>query len=195
MRAHEMGAAAYGLAAAILVATPHKGVESSEVELDSPEAKQILDILDDLDSVMGREEVIEDLDSVIRSFEEELHPNNTSSSSEVIQLLSDAAGESQPDLGYLLEASDDDLGLPPTIPNFQEEQANTEPVDLPVAVHPDSVKLGNMIGLEHELATYDSFELGLGDGNNCNYFDTVDGLFDYSEPTDFSWRTESLPAL
>lgn len=158
------------------------GGESFEVELDSTQAKQILDILDELDSETGPEEVIEDLDLVIRSFEEELHPNNNGSSSpEVLQLQSEA-GESQPDLGYLLEATDYELGLPPTVPHFQEEQANNESVGLPFAVDTESVKLENIKGFEDELITYDSFESVLGE-------------LDCSEPTDYLRRPESFPAL
>ncbi|CAI9754125.1 unnamed protein product [Fraxinus pennsylvanica] len=160
------------------------GGESSEVELASTQAKQILDILDELDSEIGREEVIEDLDSVIRSFEEELHPNNNGSSPPEVLQLQPEAGEPQPDLGYLLEASDYELGLPPTVPHFQEEQADNELVDLPFAVNPESVKLETHIGIEDELITYDSFESGLGDG-----------LFDCSEQTDILRRPESLSAL
>jgi hypothetical protein len=37
----------------------------------------------------------------------------TSSPAPVVDLTSDS-GESQPELGYLLEASDDELGLPPS---------------------------------------------------------------------------------
>ena len=83
--------------------------DSPDSESDSAEVKRLrenlLDFLDDSDSVP----TIQDLDSVMKSFEEEISPVP------VVDLTSES-GESQPDLGYLLEASDDELGLPPSHP-------------------------------------------------------------------------------
>lgn len=178
-----------------------------EFNLDSPEARQfrddILEILDEPDTLTERDPVIQDLDSVIKSFEEEiLHPAPPLSDEQtVIDLPSSDSGESQPDLGFLLEASDDELGLPPTV-SSPEKQGTNDAADLPAGA---SV-LDNLIGFENDLTSYDSFDLGIagtteGDnygGNNGGEFVTVDGLFDYSEPSDFSefsWRPESLPAV
>ncbi|CAM8929683.1 unnamed protein product [Rhodiola kirilowii] len=64
---------------------------SSRSELDFPELVLLLD--EPVEAV-----TTEDLDSVIRSFEEEILA---------------PASEAQPELGFLFEASDDELGLPP----------------------------------------------------------------------------------
>ncbi|RWW46574.1 hypothetical protein BHE74_00047487 [Ensete ventricosum] len=79
-------------------------------ELESPEVKRLradllLDVFDD-DPGAGNQ----DLESVIRSLEKEIA--SPSPHSELQQEPSVSAG--QPVLGYLLEASDDELGLPPT---------------------------------------------------------------------------------
>nr|GLL21936.1 uncharacterized protein LOC109164504 [Ipomoea trifida] len=178
---------------------------SDEFNLDSPVAMQfrddILEILDEPDALTERDPVIRDLDSVIKSFEEEiLHPAPAEQT--VVDLTSSYSGESQPDLGFLLEASDDELGLPPTVPSPEKQGTNDDAADLPAG----AAVLDNLMGFEGELTSYDSFDLGIdgiteGDnygGNNGGEFVTVDGLFDYSEPSDFaefSWRPESLPAV
>lgn len=177
--------------------TEFNRVHSKDTELDSPEVKKIrddiLDILDDFDTVTDGEPEIQDLDSVMKSFEEEiLHPQPESDSGE---------------LGYLLEASDDELGLPPAISPSGEKpnnQANDETItNLPS----EASGFGNNVGFENELPSYDPFGFGFGEetgsSNNNNDdgdggFVTVGGLFDYSEGPDyseFSWRPESLPAL
>ncbi|XP_060169107.1 uncharacterized protein LOC132599980 [Lycium barbarum] len=149
----------------------------ADVDLDSPETKQIrediLDILDEPETVTNDVPGIQDLDSLIKSFEEEIiNPRHNF----VDLTSSDYSGDSQSDLGYLLEASDHELGLPPT---FDE----------------------NTIGFDDELLRYDSFDLGMiagimdGDnyhGENDGDFFTVGGLFDYPNQSNFS---ESLPAL
>ncbi|KAK4361980.1 hypothetical protein RND71_017221 [Anisodus tanguticus] len=178
--------------------------ESDDVErdvyLDSPEAKQIrediLDILDEPDALTECVPEIQDLDSVMKSFEEEmLHGSTIEDPQTVLDLTSSDSGESQPDLGYLLEASDDELGLPPTF-SPADEQVNA----VESAVMPEATVFVNM-------PNYDTFDFGMdpevrdGDndgGNSDGDFVTVGGLFDYPEPLDFSefsWRQESLPAL
>lgn len=167
--------------------------DRAENELDPPVGmtfrEDILDILDEPEIVTE----IQDLDSVIRSFEEEIIQSSPSLSHPPAGELNSDSGDSRPDLGYLLEASDDELGLPPTV---SESQAQSEPISVSGGNEQDVNGLGNMVGFEHELPSYDSFELGLGENNhgaNGNGdFVTVDGLFDYS---DFGWRPESLPAL
>lgn len=177
-----------------------------EVELDSSEARMIqddlLDMLDDTETVPG----IQDLDSVIRSFEEEIRQASPSAATQSVVELASDSGESQPELGYLLEASDDELGLPPTgttsevQPQYQYDTSNVSHQ----GNADDLVGLVNMsVGFE-DLHSYDTFGLDIGErsieGGNHTGGDyvTVDGLFDYAEPSDFSefgWRPESLPAL
>lgn len=177
-----------------------------DVYLDSPEAKQIrediLDILDEPDALTECPPEIQDLDSVMKSFEEEiLHHSPLYDPRTVLDLNPSESGDSQPDLGYLLEASDDELGLPPTT-SPPEENINAEST-----VIRETAELVNMAGFENEMPNYDTFDFGMepevregdNDGGNTNGdFVTVGGLFDYPEPSDFSefsWRQESLPAL
>ncbi|KAM7479713.1 hypothetical protein LguiA_027926 [Lonicera macranthoides] len=171
-------------------------VHSEETYLDSPEVKKIrddiLDILDDFDTVTDGEPEIQDLDSVMKSFEEEiLHPPPGSDSGE---------------LDYLLEASDDELGLPPAI-SPSGEQSNNQANDETITNIPsEAFGYGDSVGFENELPSYDpfGFEFGEETGSNNNNDDgdgefvTVGGLFDYSEGPDYSEisrRPESLPAL
>ncbi|CAN4086721.1 unnamed protein product [Withania somnifera] len=186
--------------------SPESDDVQKDVYLDSPEAKQIrediLDILDEPDALTECPPEIHDLDSVMKSFEEEiLHHSPLHDPQTVLDLNPSESGESQPDLGYLLEASDDELGLPPTISPAKEN------VSAESTVTPEASELVNMAGFENEMPNYDTFDFGMesevreGDydgGNSNGNFVTVDGLFDYPEPSDFSdllWRQESLPAL
>ncbi|KAG6406094.1 hypothetical protein SASPL_133691 [Salvia splendens] len=110
--------------------------ETESEEIDSPEVEWLReDLLDGIDEDSDLCTSIHDLDSFMKSFEEEITTSPTSShgsgaaeerivesasdcgeSGEVeegiVELVSDS-GESRPDLGYLLEASDDELGIPP----------------------------------------------------------------------------------
>ncbi|KAK7398922.1 hypothetical protein VNO78_10096 [Psophocarpus tetragonolobus] len=120
------------------------------------------------------------LDSVIKSFEQEILPP-------------------PPNLGYLLEASDDELGLPPTVVLSQEEPKP----DLDSGrVAPDGVDL---LGLEDDVGNYQGFGLMAYDvdldldvdedvQDNGGGYVTIDGLFNYAEP-DILWRSESLQAM
>nr|VDD26075.1 unnamed protein product [Brassica oleracea] len=77
--------------------------ELDELVLDSPDVKRLRD---DLFDDSGHDSEIQDLDSLMKSFEDELSSTTTEQGS----------GETLPDLGYLFEASDDELGLPPPPP-------------------------------------------------------------------------------
>ncbi|XWS64317.1 hypothetical protein CRYUN_Cryun06bG0175900 [Craigia yunnanensis] len=172
-----------------------------ESDLDSLEVKKLrvdlFDILDDSDSLP----VNQDLASVMKSLEEEISaaaPSLTISVP-VVDLTSDS-GESQPDLGYLLEASDDELGLPPrTATTTGSEEGRSEATEL-VRVNSDSSGIGELWGFEDQIPSYDSFEFGVG--NNYNGDDMAyDGLFEYSDvyydTSEFSgllWRPETLSA-
>ena len=168
--------------------------DSPDSESDSAEVKRLrenlLDFLDDSDSVP----TIQDLDSVMKSFEEEISPVP------VVDLTSES-GESQPDLGYLLEASDDELGLLPSGNSSSEEVKKDVETEL-IRVSSDSSGIGEFWGFEDQIPSYDSFELGAGDGyNNTSEYVEFNGLFEYSDvyfdSSDFSdptWRHETLPA-
>ncbi|GKD64664.1 hypothetical protein Tco_1306772 [Tanacetum coccineum] len=138
-------------------------VDSDELP-ESTESKRIrVDLLESLEDSDELNSVGQDLDSFIKSFEEEISnpPDITSGD------RSSDSGESRPEIEFLLEASDDELGLPPT-----ESVVN------------ESVGLG-------ELNWYDSFEygfeygeldVGVSDNNNCEgEYEVLDGLFDYTD--------------
>jgi hypothetical protein len=169
-------------------------VDSENSVVNSPETKlvvqdDILDILDDADT----DPSIQGLDSVIKSFEEEIL---------VLPTSAIGSGESRNELGYLLEASDDELGLPPSF-SSGDDAKNTSPfVDLTTGDGSGSfVGLeGVMLEYEDEIPSYDSFEI-VGDSarkSNNDVLTLGDELFDYSGDTfdpagysDSSWRQES----
>uniref|UniRef100_A0A1J3HHD7 Uncharacterized protein n=1 Tax=Noccaea caerulescens TaxID=107243 RepID=A0A1J3HHD7_NOCCA len=167
--------------------------ESDDAVLDSPEVKRLRDDLFDVLDDSDPEPVSQDLDSVMKSFEDEL-----SAASPAITTAAQGSGETQPDLGYLLEASDDELGLPPPpsvspIPIVKEE----ETTDL-VRASSDSSGIDELWGFEDHVSNYDSLELGSSVVEGGDYV-TVEGLFEF--PDDcfdsgdlFSWRSEFLPA-
>ncbi|KAG8475675.1 hypothetical protein CXB51_032410 [Gossypium anomalum] len=103
--------------------------DSNESGLDSPDVKRLRDdlFLDDSDSLP----LNQDLASVMKSFEEEIAavPSTSTESMPVVDLTSDS-GDSQPDLGYLLEASDDELGLPPPTASTTDTEGRSEATDL-----------------------------------------------------------------
>ncbi|KAK9064625.1 hypothetical protein SSX86_016007 [Deinandra increscens subsp. villosa] len=150
--------------------------DSDDHLFNSPEAKRIrhelLDSPEDSDSYT----LSQDLDSFIKSFEDEISPPL-----ETVELSSDSA-ESRPGLEFLLEASDDELGLPPTesekIPSLTQ---SGEP--------------GLFSWLDDQVPNYDPFGNGFGyadgdvngDGNrdfNGNFngeYVGLDGLFDCTD--------------
>ncbi|XP_049397222.1 uncharacterized protein LOC125861344 [Solanum stenotomum] len=130
----------------------------------SPEVKQIreevLDILDEQEILTDRLPEVEELDSVMKSFEEEIvHPS--------IQQTNLDSIDPQLDLSYLLEASDNELGLPPTVLSSDDHVNAKNNVD----------GSENVIEFEKELLP--SHELG---------------LLDYQESLELSQGTESMPA-
>ncbi|PSR89210.1 hypothetical protein CEY00_Acc29408 [Actinidia chinensis var. chinensis] len=169
--------------------------DSVESILKSPESTRIpndiLDILDEPDLVTDCDPAILDLDSVIRSFEEEiLHPSPTQQPPVVSG--SSISGESPPDLGYLFEASDDELGLPPTVSTSDEKIETKTDSEKAVA-------LNEVLGFGDELTNYDSLGLGLGEETqgNVEFVSEEGGLFDFDSAdfSEFLYRPESLPAL
>ncbi|CAJ1951885.1 unnamed protein product [Sphenostylis stenocarpa] len=158
---------------------PHS-VLHSEVPLQD----DIFNILDEADNVPDRDTV--GLDSVIKSFEDEINAPN---SDPVGPTQMPVSGELQTNLGYLLEASDDELGLPPT------DISAVEP-----GLDPETTEPTGFIGFEEGVPGFDAFEFGSGFVTECDGgtggFVTVDGLFDYADPaTDVLWRSESLQAM
>lgn len=149
----------------------------------------LLDILDDSDNVPERDPTMEGLDSVIKSFEEEI----------LAQPVDPNAAHESCDLRHLLEASDDELGLPPTVtPPAEEEKLENDGFS---RVGPDGIDLSGFLGFEDDIPHYESLGYGTGvfveygGDDNGGGFVTLDGLFDYAEPGDVLWRSESLQAM
>lgn len=105
--------------------------------------EEILDILEDTDI----DSSIQDLDSVIKSFEEEITTPFPATDSGQID--------------YLLGASDDELGLPPAKSPSNDTPVNksTESVTSPL----QNMELKEDFAFVDELPVYDSTEFGLGE--------------------------------
>lgn len=168
-------------------------VDSEDPILDSPVARDIqndlLDILDDTDTIAERDTAMQGLDSVIKSFEEEILASDPDAAAP--HPVPDS-GELQLDLGYLLEASDDELGLPPSVTPSEEEKPGSEELN---RVGSEGVDTGGLLGFENENATYGSVGSGSIEDDKSGGFVSFDGFFDYPEPYDVLWRSESLQAM
>lgn len=182
---------------------------ADHVRFDSPEAEltqdDLLNILDEPENGADRNPAIQGLDSVIRSFEEEIRVAAPAPAA-VAGMTSDS-GESQLELGFLLEASDDELGLPPTVRTGDEAKIEAGEFERSCS---EAVGLDGMLGFEDEVPGYDSYGFEVGAGLNCNdnsgideyvalggLFDYCDGSFDYGGAgSEVAWRgVPKLPAL
>ncbi|XP_061345002.1 uncharacterized protein LOC133290876 [Gastrolobium bilobum] len=171
-------------------------VEPEDSLLDSSEVKDIpddlLNMFDDADNVTERDPIVQmqGLDSVIKSFEEEILAPVSYPDPDVESV----SGEFKLNLGYLLEASDDELGLPPTVASTEKEGRRES--DDSGRVGPEGLDLTGFLGFEDEFRNYEAFGLvGYDADDNGGGYVTIDGLFDYSEPVDILWRSESLQAM
>lgn len=144
-------------------------VDSPHSESDSPEVKRLredlLGLLDDADP----DPTLQDLDSVIQSFADEISP-----------VSSATPADSLPELGYLLLASDDELGLPPSDASTSHG-GETEVGELTRASS-ESSGIGEIWGFEDAVPNYEAFELGEGERfyNDTEYV-AFDGLFEHSD--------------
>lgn len=164
-----------------------------EQEVDSPEAKRLLlDIFDD-DAEAGDQ----DIASVMKSLEEEIAVYSPPQQSH--------PSVEQPDLGFLFEASDDELGLPPP-PCSSEETGEAEPIAADVAGDAEGLGFGQIWGFDDDLSGYEGFQLRIRQDAEAEAEDGLlfdGGLFDYADVslyappdfTDLSWRSETLPAV
>ncbi|CAL9082396.1 unnamed protein product [Musa acuminata var. zebrina] len=182
----------------------HKRLREEDAdELESPEVKRLradllFDILDD-DAGAGDQ----DLASVIKSLEEEIALPSPPPKQQLVQEPSAVAG--QPDLGYLLEASDDELGLPPTAALWSVDEAGVAAgaSELGSVAEPEGgAGLGQIWGFDDAIDGYEGFGLGIRLDEREAAEDGLvldGGLFDYGDeisgPYDLSWRPESLPAV
>ncbi|XP_057427775.1 uncharacterized protein LOC130721061 [Lotus japonicus] len=166
--------------------------DSDELDLESSEAKRLReDLLEFFDDTDPTTPSTQDLDSVIRSLQEEI---SASSSPAPLRVTTSDSGQ----IGYLLGASDDELGLPPTEDLSSVVVQEAEMFRVP----PESASgIGELWGFEDQMPSYDSFGLGNGFGyeSNTDYV-AFDGLFDHSDvyydSNEFSdsWRQETMPA-
>ncbi|KAG6516531.1 hypothetical protein ZIOFF_026996 [Zingiber officinale] len=163
-----------------------------EEEGNSPEAKRfrdheiLLDILDDDHAASG-----DDVASVMKSLEEEISLPSPPA-------VRGFVAPDQPDLGYLLEASDDELGLPPAASCSSDE--GCEASEAAIAVEDGGefggVGFGQIWGLDDEIDGYGGFGWGLRpeemaeDGlvYDGGLFDYADDLYPPSDLGEFAWR-------
>ncbi|KAL8470624.1 hypothetical protein ACS0TY_033250 [Phlomoides rotata] len=149
--------------------------DESEIS-DSPEVKRLReDLLDNLDDDPEFCTSNQDLDSFMKSFEEEI----TASAAVEVVVLDSESGDSRPDLGYLLGASDDELGIPP-------------PLASPV--------LNELVRVESDPSDFGGEFWGLDSFGedafvyNGEFEELDDGLFDYLDLGFGFGRPETLPA-
>lgn len=150
-------------------------VNTESTQSESKRFKEdFLDELDDSDICTTSP----DLDLFMKSFEQEIAG---SIPAKIVNLETDS-GESRPDLGYLLEASDDELGIPPS----------EKPIDTELfRVTTESTELWRF---DEQVSGYDSFDLGFNDEiyeykSNSTEFVALDSLFDFTD------SSLGLPAL
>ncbi|GMH17462.1 hypothetical protein Nepgr_019303 [Nepenthes gracilis] len=152
--------------------------------------QDLFDILSDSDIVTDTDPEIQGLESVMRSFEDEilLRPG-------VEVAPGSDLDESLPDLGFLLEASDNDLGIPPTAGTPAREEASGT-VNL-LEIGSDSALFQDGLEFQDEIPSYDSFLFWIGEEPHTDVpdgdFVTADGLFSYGfEPSDAALFREEL---
>lgn len=167
--------------------------DTDNSEPDSPEVKKLReDLLDFLDNTDAACPSNQDLDSMLRSLEEEISVASYSPepiSVPVVDLTSDS-DMSLPNLGFLLEASDDVLGLPRSIKSGEgSKQGETELVRV-------SSGIGEFSGFDDQFSNYDSFDFATAGNSQFESYDlgSSDLYFDSSDFSDFSWWSETLPA-
>ncbi|XP_054783259.1 uncharacterized protein LOC129290497 [Prosopis cineraria] len=166
---------------------------SEQLPLDSSVPTDIqndlFNILDETDNLPDRHTTMQGLDSVIKSFEEEILASAPDS---VVPDPAPEPGDLHVELGYLLEASDDELGLPPSV--TAEDETKPESQELS-RVGSDGVDMGQLLGFENEMDKYETVGLGGGENENGGGIVSFDGLLDYTESYDVLWRSESLQAM
>ncbi|ERN03938.1 hypothetical protein AMTRI_Chr13g118560 [Amborella trichopoda] len=197
--------------------------EDTEDTAETKRFKQsLLTILDDeLDSNDRNPADSDELVNVVmRSLKDEI--GFPASDSGRVAGISGDSGSDVPELGFLLEASDDELGLPPTLdPNCDENNSTEDSVneinlassssvygeDLLVLENGGERSGLGWVGFEEEIRGYDLHDFGFSEeglrGNNGKEGDDgvlFGGLFDYSDEISddqmgFWLRHESLPAL
>ncbi|KAJ8479489.1 hypothetical protein OPV22_023216 [Ensete ventricosum] len=167
-------------------------------------AKRLRDdlLLDDDDAGAGEQE----LASVMKSLEEEI-----SLPSPLPPQSQDAVWIDQPVLGYLCEASDDELGLPPppSVPSSSEDGRKAPEMEATTLAAegcvPEAVGFGQMWGFDDEFSGYGWPEevFGIWSEGRVAAESENGMLFEYADvadcsPADFAdipSRSETLPAV
>jgi hypothetical protein len=176
--------------------------DDSNPSASSPDLKRIrrvsaedflFNMLDEDDSPVTQE-IDDGLASVMHSLEQEIR-SSAGSESEHTGTVPDGDKEgSAQELGYLLEASDDELGLPPATEESPASLARDVAELAGAHVAEAATMYGQMWGFDDEMGFGSDFgfrpEMG-DDGFGAIGFDDI-GLFDHSEPSDLTWRT--MPA-
>ncbi|MCL7035511.1 hypothetical protein MKW94_011957 [Papaver nudicaule] len=186
----------------------NKRVRDDSFELESTsllETKRIRENLLILDEDESDESITQDLDSYMKSFEEEISvPATDTKNNSVIDV------DEQPDLGFLLEASDDELGFPPS--NFSSASSTSTEGDAETNDNSTTVGLDQLWSFDDDVQFPNYQEFGIDEENlqqkNNNIInsdilgDFGDGLFEYSDVlsglsdfSDFSWRPETLTGI
>ncbi|CAL0323965.1 unnamed protein product [Lupinus luteus] len=169
--------------------------ESELTRVDSEIQEDLFNIFDDSENVAERDSAIQGLDSVIKSFEEEILAPGSGLDPRDPKSVPDSSELLQPNLGYLFEASDDELGLPPSVPESGEPgRVEPDAVD-----QPDAVDLSGFVDFEDDIPNYDAFGFSNEVVAECDGvaggLAAVDELFDYSETAENLWQLESLQAM
>ena len=156
-------------------------------ESDTPEAKRIredlFELLDDADTVPAGGSDDDDLYSVMKSFEQEISGS--------VGDLTSVSGDSLPELGYLLRADDDELGLPAAEGVGDGEGAGE--VNR-VEVEGDPFEFGEF---DDPFGVGVGFGFGLGEEGGDDV--AVGGIFDFGDGNcgalDYGWGPEGLPTV
>ncbi|KAJ6833812.1 uncharacterized protein M6B38_338945 [Iris pallida] len=171
------------------------GVEES---VDWPDVKRIReDLFGILESEPDKDgsdpdPATDDLDSVMRSFEEEIA---TALPSDPVPVSTPDRNPHQPDLGFLLEASDDELGIPPP------EISGGGVADVAASAGDGGGEPAEAVGFAKVWGLEEFYlDFGLGPDDNGVLFDEAlfefdDGNCGATEFSDLTWRPEFLPAV
>ncbi|KAJ8752735.1 hypothetical protein K2173_007045 [Erythroxylum novogranatense] len=157
-------------------------VDSSDNKRIQNDLLSLVDISDDF--------AIQGLESVIKSFEDEIiFPNPLPEIAPPSAEVSSLSDESQTDIIFLFEASDDELGLPPSFSSGDEGKIGAD--DPSVMSLSGTEFLSEMLRFEDVTPNFDSFEFEFGCESDSNSYDrshnddddfvALGGLFDHSD--------------
>ncbi|XP_072984350.1 uncharacterized protein [Typha latifolia] len=167
-------------------------VESLDTKRMRPD--DLIDILDDDEDDDYDGSASPELVSVMKSLEEEIAVGPP-----LAEEIVDPVDPREMDLGFLLEASDDELGLPPTVASSSE----TTEVSGNTVEEVGDGRFGQIWGFDDEIVGfYGDLDFGNGEEEEAEEGGLEYGLFDFSDEfggpfdySDLSWRPESLPAV